>query len=266
MQLTGLNIYPVKSLKGLSIKMMEIGKKGPMFDRRWMVVDEQGLFLTQRKWPKMALIETALDRDHLYLSFPDGCKVSLPFTEKGKKIAVEVWKDRCDAIDQGDEAAAALSSFLEVSCRLVYLPESSHRLVNRDYTVTEEDEVGFADGFPFLLISEASLAELNGRLTTPVCMDRFRPNLVISGCPPFEEDRMRRIRIGTVEFELVKPCSRCIVTTIDQATGEKGIEPLQTLSTYRKKEKGIMFGQNLIHRNLGILKLGDPVEVIAART
>jgi uncharacterized protein YcbX len=146
--------------------------------------------------------------------------------------------------------------------RLVFMPDASRRQVNQNYAPSPDDVVGFADGYPFLLISEASLKDLNQRLNAPVPMNRFRPNLVISGCLPYEEDTWKWIRIGEVRFKVAKPCARCIVTTVDQSTGEKGVEPFQTLAAYRKQEKGIMFGQNLIHTTQGVLSIGQTVEVL----
>lgn len=260
--LSGLHIYPVKSCKGLSLREVQVDAKGPHGDRRWMIVEEDGKFLTQRKFPHMALIDVQINERGLQIKMDDKPSVQVPLLSSGRMIEVEVWKDRVNAVDQGDAIAQLLSEFLQTRCRLVYINDQTIRPVDLRYAVTEKDQVSFADGFPFLLISEASLAELNNRLESPVPMNRFRPNLVVSGCEPYAEDRWKRIRIGEIELQLVKACSRCVITTIDQQLGIKGIEPLQTLAGYRKAEKGIMFGQNAIHFRQGLIRVGDPVEVI----
>jgi len=190
-------------------------------------------------------------------------------TKSGKelrpRVAVEVWRHRGPALDQGDAAAALLSEHLEISCRLVRIPPDHARRVNPAFS-PEEAHTAFSDGYPLLLVSEASLADLNARLETPLPMNRFRPNLVVRGCAPFAEDGWKRIRIGGLELDVAKPCDRCLVTTTDQATGERdGQEPLRTLATYRKRGEGVLFGQNLVHRGRGALALGASVEVLAAQ-
>lgn len=261
--LSGLFVYPVKSCKGIALQQVQVDSMGPSWDRRWMIVDMNGRFITQRKYPKLALIDTKVTKEHLQLTIPHVPPFYLPLKNGGgEELRVEVWNDFCRAIDQGDAVNKALSQYLEVECRLVFLPEDSIRPVDPKYARKESDHVSFADGFPFLVISEASLQDLNSRLETAVPMNRFRPNLVVSGCEPYEEDTWKAIKIGDLHFDLVKPCARCVVTTVDQSTGVKGLEPLQTLATYRKREKGIMFGQNAIHSNQGMLKVGDQIEVL----
>jgi uncharacterized protein YcbX len=182
---------------------------------------------------------------------------------RGERREVAIWRDRCDAIDQGDAAAEWASAFLGASCRLVRIADDTVRPVDRDFAVSEGDQVGFADGYPFLLTTEESLADLNDRMAQALPMDRFRPNIVISGFEPFAEDDWRRIRIGEIAFAVVKPCARCPITTTDQATAKRGQEPLRTLATYRQVPgKGVMFGQNLIHESTGIIRVGDPVAPI----
>lgn len=261
--LSALNIYPIKSCKGIALNSVTIGKKGPGLDRRWVIVDANGRFMSQRQFHQLALVETQLEGNSLVIQIPNEKPCRCPIAEKGQMREVTVWNDTCLAVDQGDEAAEKLSRFLQTDCRLVYMPDTTFRQVNQKYAPSENDDVGFADGYPFLLISEASLDDINSRLTSPVPMNRFRPNLVIRGCKSFEEDSWSEIRIGEIHFKIAKPCSRCIVTTIDQNTGIKGTEPLQMLATYRKQEKGIMFGQNIIHKNLGTLTVGAPVEIIS---
>jgi len=259
--LVSLHYYPIKGCKVIDCRRMKVNPMGPEMDRRWMIVDEKGRFISQRQEPKMALIGTAIDQKGLTLRIPGEGEHRIAIFNEGPRKEVAIWDDVCLGIDQGDEIAERLSRFLGRECRLVFMPDSTHRPINPKYAGPEA-QVGFADRFSFLLISEASLEDLNSRLDRPVPMNRFRPNLVVSGCRPFEEDGWKRIRIGQIHFSIAKPCSRCTVTTVDQSTAEKGDEPLKTLATYRKQEKGIMFGQNLVHLDQGFLSVGDSVEII----
>jgi uncharacterized protein YcbX len=191
--------------------------------------------------------------------------LSLPVAARGPIRRVSVWSSHSiKAIDQGDEASEWLSTYLKVPARLVYMPESSIRRVNPEYAVRPGDHVSFADGYPILIASQESLDDLNTRLDAPLPMNRFRPNLVVEGCKPFEEDTWKRIRIGEVELALVKPCSRCEVTTIDQVTAARGKEPLKTMATFRRiKGNKVMFGMNVIPVNEGRLRVGDRVEILS---
>lgn len=259
--IVSLHFYPIKGCKGIDLQRAKVGPMGPEMDRRWMIVDSNGRFISQRQEPLMALIGAKVENKHLALQIPNWPELRIAILDKGSRREVSIWDDVCFAIDQGDEIAGLLSRFLGRECRLVFMPDSTHRPVNPKYA-GPESQVGFADRFSFLLISEASLQDLNRRLERPVPMNRFRPNLVISGCQPFEEDMWKRIRIGEIHFKIAKPCSRCTVTTVDQSTGQKGEEPLKTLAGYRKQEKGIMFGQNLVHGNQGVLSIGDALEIL----
>lgn len=260
--LSGLYIYPVKSCRGISLNEVSVGSMGPQWDRRWMLVDLNGRFINQAKCPKLALVSAIVSKDNLLITFPDGTSHELPLNAGEQEVEVELWNDKCRAVDQGKVINQAFSHFLNVECSLVFIPDDFIRPVDPKYATTASDHVSFADGFPFLVISEASLEDLNSRLKADVPMNRFRPNLVISGCKPYEEDSWKRIQIGELQFEIVKPCPRCVVTTVEQSTGVKGLEPLKTLAKYRKHEKEIMFGQNAIHLNHGLLRLGDNVEVL----
>ncbi|MEO1350637.1 MAG: MOSC domain-containing protein [Cyanobacteria bacterium J06635_15] len=260
-QLTGLTIFPVKSAKGIELTEAEVGFRGLDHDRRWMVVDDGGKFLTQRTLPKLALIQVAITDHQLYLNAPG--QSSLLVTQPNadaETTDVDVWGDRCLAQTAGKAAADWLTHFLSTPCQLVYMPETTHRPV--DHGKFEGDRgVSFADAYPYLLISEASLQDLNQRLDTPILMNRFRPNLVVSGCKAFAEDSWQIIRIGTVPFRVAKPCSRCTIPTVDQHTGQRGPEPLKTLATYRAWDGKIWFGQNLIPLTEGTIRLGDGVEI-----
>ena len=261
MRLTDIVIYPVKSCAGYSLAEVTLDRFGPRGDRRWMVVNESGGFLTQRDMPLMCRIEVVADGDGIRLRFIDRSLAAAQPAVSVKPRMVRVWSDHALAQDAGDEAANWLSECLERPCRLVFMPEESTRLVDGLYA-REGETVSFADGFPLLLISQASLDDLNGRLPSPVPMNRFRPNLVVEGCEPFAEDGWRRIRIGEVEFQVAKPCSRCVIPSIVQESAERDPDINRVLAGYRQFQGKIYFGQNLLYQEMGRLKVGDVVEVL----
>jgi len=225
-----------------------------------MIVDQNGRFVTQRELPRLALVETALDGDRLRLTSAGCPELLLPLQhESGESREVQVWDDGALGIAH-ELGSAWFSDYLNGPHELVYMPERHQRRVN-PARAKPGDIVGFADAYPFLLISEASLADLNARLETPITMDRFRPNIVISGSEPFAEDGYARVRIGGVSFRGPKRCERCVVTTVDPLTGECGKEPLRTLAKYRLEDQKVWFGMNLIHDNTGVLQVGDSVAV-----
>ncbi len=259
--LSALYRYPVKSMGGDRFETLDVDARGFRFDRQWMVVDAHGHFLTQREQPRLALIKTSVDEDGvLRLRAPGHPDIAVG-RQGGDRLAVVVWADTVQARAAGAEVDAWLSDFLSVSCRLVSFPDDVLRPVDPGYA-TPSDQVGFADGFPFLLISQASLDDLNARMEQPVPMLRFRPNLVVEGCEPYAEDSWRVIRIGELTFRVAKPCARCIIPTIDPATALRGKEPLRTLMRYRRRGNHVFFGQNLIHDRSGRLALGMAVEVL----
>lgn len=260
-ELSGLNIYPVKSAAGISLSQAQVTLRGLMYDRRWMVCDRTGKFLTQRKLPKLSLIQVSVD-EMLRLSIAGAAHsaIELPAMPLEKtSVTVDVWGDDCVAWRMGDEAAQWLSDFLNVEAQLVYMPDSTHRPSDHGRFNTPNS---FSDAYPFLLISDASLTDLNNRLEQPVPMNRFRPNIVVKGCAPFEEDTWTRIKIGNVVFDVAKACSRCSIPGVEQSTGEQGQEPLKTLATYRRWDHAIWFGQNLIAHSEGTLTVGDEVEIL----
>lgn len=270
--LTGLFLYPVKSLRGCAVVSARVDSLGLIGDRRFLVVDETGRFLTQRTLPRMALIATALDATHLTLSAPSASSVRIAHAPDptAPLRSVSVWKsENLLAEDCGSEAATFLSEFLSIPCRLVRIGSAFTRPILKPSAHPGEN-VTFADAFPLLVVSDASLADLNDRVAEhgedPLPMDRFRPNLVVSGCPPFAEDTWSRFRIGEIVFRAAGPCARCIMTTTDQATAERGKEPLRTLATYRRDAKDptdVNFGQNLINETKsGSLRLGDEVTIL----
>jgi uncharacterized protein YcbX len=259
--LSDIFIYPVKSLAGIRVSAWDVVETGLKYDRQWMLIDEDGQFLSQRRLPKMALIQTRLTDSDLILSAPNVADFHLPLKSKGGAIIQStVWKDCCDAQHVSIDSDNWFSDVLEMPCQLVYLPTETKRGVDLDYA-NDADRVAFSDGFPFLIVSENSLNALNAELENPIEMARFRPNLVISGCEAYAEDCWREIRIGEIDFRLPKPCSRCSVPGINPQTAEVTKEPLTTLSRLRKWQNKIYFGQNALHNSVGLLKIGQCVEI-----
>ena len=255
-----LSIYPVKSAGGLSVSSMQLSARGPMFDRHWMLIDNKNRFLTQRHHPKMCLIGTQVDGQALTLTAPDTTDCAVSGVNTGER-QVQVWNDSVLAEDCGDEVAQWLSDYLQKDCRLVCMPEHSQRLVDPGYA-DEDQTVGFADGFPVMLVSQASLDNFNSKLDSPVGMDRFRPNIVVDGCEPYAEDDWKKIQIGDITFSLVKPCARCIIPSIDQQTGSKQREVIDALNEHRRRDNKTYFGQNALYDKSGEIHLGDRVTVI----
>ncbi len=261
-RLSGLYRFPVKSLAGHALARADVDGFGLQGDRRWMLVDREGRFLTQRELPRMALIVPRPEPGGLVLQAPELPDLALRQPPReAERIRVKVWSDVCEAQLSEPSAQAWLSDFLGLPCRLVYMPDEVVRGVDPRYAQSQ-DRAAFSDGFPLLLISQASLDDLNGRLDEPLPMLRFRPNLVVEGCGPYAEDGWRRIRIGDLTLRVVKPCSRCKITTVDPYTAETGSEPLKTLAGYRREGNQVFFGQNLLHDGPGELALGMPVEVL----
>lgn len=263
--LAALNIYPVKGLKGIALTESRCTDRGLEHDRRWMVVDADGVFLTQREHPRMATVWTDIAGDELVLSAPDVGEVAVPLDPAmAPPLRVRVWNSDCTALAVSTAADAWLSGCLGLPCRLVYMPDESKRTSNPRYAGYERF-VSFADGYAYLAIGEASLADLNARLAAKnhpaLPMNRFRPNFVVSGAEPYAEDRWGEIHVGDAVLRAVKPCGRCQVTTTDQSTGEvRGPEPLATLSEYRgSAEFGAMFGMNLVTVRTGTIRVGDAV-------
>lgn len=263
---SSLIYYPIKSCRGFEVDSACMERMGLEHDRRMMVVTPEGKFLTQREHPRLALVTPRLGNGTLELSAPDYDSLQLGLQTSGTPVHVDVWKSKgIQAIDQGEDAAQWFSDWLGTSVRLVHFADGYMRRLNPQYAVHPDDRTGFADGYPVLLISEESLQDLNARLETPLPMNRFRPNLVVRGGEAFAEDTWNRIRVGDVELAVVKPCARCVVTTIDKETLEKSKEPLKTLASYRKHKSGAIFGQNVIPLNEGRIRLGMSVEVQSSR-
>lgn len=262
--LRSIHIYPLKSCAPLPRSEAAIGTRGIAHDRRWMVVDENLRFITGRELPRLTLIRAVPDDDAIVFDAPGMPSLRVDPPTVTERLRTNVFDDIVEPLFAADAAHLWVSAFLGKPCRLVHMDPGCVRPVDPDYSVAG-DEVSFADGFPLLLISQAAVDHLNTRLAAPVPTLRFRPNLVVDGTQPHAEDGWKRIRIGAVEFDVVKACSRCVFTTVDFERGERDPsgEPLRTLTTYRRTPKGVTFGQNLIPRRFGTLRVGDDVEVLA---
>ena len=266
-----LATYPVKSCGAVRHESVGVGAFGFDWDRRWMVVDADGKFVTQRSHPRLALVRARVEGTGLFLDAPGAASLEVDlYKSRGPVGAATVWKDTVPAWDEGEAAAEWFSRWLGTTVRLARFPDDAVRPVNPVYS-PEPARTAFSDGYPVLLATTASLDELNRRLAVrgamPVTLDRFRPNVVVSGggLEPFAEDGWKRIRIGAVEFDVVKPCTRCVMTTTDQTTAaipEPG-EPLATLATFRRWEGQVIFAQNLVHRGTGRIRVGDPVTILS---
>lgn len=261
LRLTQLAYYPVKSAAGIQVDSWEVDQFGLRYDRRWMVVDSRGLLVSQRTHPRLALVRPAVHGDRLVLHAPGASPLELSLSPAESVIVrATVWDDTCDAIWLGPGPARWFSEVLGSSCELVYMPDATVRPADPAYA-GDGVRVSFADAFPFLVISEESLADLNSKLARPLPMNRFRPNLVITGGEPYVEDTLERFEACGIVFRGVKPCGRCVVTTTDQETTQRGVEPLRTLAKYRKQGGEVMFGQNVVHAGTGRLTVGAPLLV-----
>jgi uncharacterized protein len=264
MILTQIWIYPVKSLGGYRVKTATVAQKGLQYDRRWMLVDEFGNFMTQRMFPQMALFKISgevVGKEIIFIVTKDKDSIELPgYFDTKEVIQSKVWDDDVIVNEVSNTHSDWFSHHLGMKCRLVYFPEDRPRPVDPRYEVNKEN-VSLADGYPYLIIGEKSLEDLNSKMELPVPMDRFRPNMVFSGGLPYEEDKWRDFTIGNNRFMGTKPCSRCVLTTINQETAEKGKEPLRTLAKYRKWDNKIFFGQNVIAVDHGTINEGDEIQL-----
>ena len=276
-----LCVYPLKSCQGIELSQAEVRTKGFVGDREMMLVSGSGKSITQRQFPQLAKVKVKIVEQSIILQLEDGSLPSLTFTPtlKGAALEVEIWRDRLLAIDQGNEVAHWFHQLLNLDatkvCRLVKQSPEHLRWVEKKYLNEDDNPISFADNYPIMLTATASLAELNQRIVEihqqqkqAIPMNRFRPNIVIETIKPFVEDRWSLIQIGEIQFKVAKPCSRCIMTTIDQQQGEKNQlkEPLNTLGTFRQlSEQGVMFGVNMIPQNEGIITQGDRLQVIETR-
>lgn len=259
-----LNCYPIKSCRGIPLEAAQIGPRGIQYDREWMFVNEDNTFVAQRGnpaigtvgVPSLCLIQISISEHHLILSAPDMPTLLVQREEFGSIETVRVWDSVCSARYQGNKAAAWATEYIsrEVPGRykLVRMAHEETRA-----STTGIGQVAFSDGYPLLVISQASLDDLNSKMPDPVPMNRFRPNIVISGCDAYDEDTMSDFRIGDVQFIGMNRCTRCVLTTIDQETGIKGKEPLSTLAKHRRSPDGVVFGRNFNHNGIGTISVGD---------
>jgi uncharacterized protein YcbX len=265
-RISGLHIYPVKGCRGIALDSARLTATGLAFDRHWMVVHPDGRFVTQREFPRLALVGTALDDGSLTLTAPGMDAITIEGDRDGLRVPVLVWGDRCIGIDQGDAIATMLSRHIGGLVRLVRFDPSRQRPSDPEYARDLPAFSEFSDGFAILVISEASLADLNARLSTPLPMNRFRPNVVITDVEAFDEDRMEALTADGIDLRLVKACTRCQVTTTDQATAQVGEEPLRTLEMFRMHPHlgGVAFGQNaVVARGVGtILRVGQTLDEV----
>jgi uncharacterized protein len=266
LQVSRLFVYPVKSLGGISVSSAYLSDRGFEHDRRWMLINEQNLFMTQREYPQMALLRTGITEQGISVFHPEDIheRITIPFSETtNERITVKVWNDWCEGVFVSRDIDQWLSKRLKVTCRLLFMPDDSLRKVDARYAVADSNVTSFSDGYPLMVLSQSSLDDLNSRLGQPLPMNRFRPNIVIAGANPYEEDEMEEFMIRGVHFFGVKLCERCAITTINQDSLATGKEPLRTLAGYRMKDNKVYFGQNVLYNSGGVsLKTGDRLEVL----
>lgn len=261
-RLSAINVYPVKGIRGEPVSGGLVEPAGLRGDRRWILADAQGIFLSQRSFPRLALLSGTFDGTTLKLSGPDLEPMTIPVPDGSSRMRVRVWRDDVDAAAVAPETDRLLSTWLGHPCHLAYMDDGCRRPIT-SAAGRPSEVVSFADGYPLLLISESSLEDLNAHLDVPLPMDRFRPNLVVAGCAAFAEDQWRRIAIGDTVFRHAGLCARCSVTTVDQATGTRvGEEPLRTLAKYRQTEEGVVFGVNLVPEKTGAITVGDRITIL----
>jgi uncharacterized protein len=257
LKLSQIWIYPIKSLGGIQLTSSTVMGKGLRYDRRWMLVDPDGRFLTQRVHPSMAQFRLSISSSTLTIQYKEHRTIlSLEHPTSSTPLRVQIWDDVVEAFEVTPEHSKWFTAHLGIECKLVYFPEDNARRVDPDRNVNDE-HVSLADAYPFLIIGQRSLDDLNNRLSQPLSMKRFRPNLVFTGGEPYDEDTWRNFTIGSTGFMGVKPCARCVLTTIDPETSERGDEPLRTLSKYRKQGNNIYFGQNVVALDMTEIHVGD---------
>ena len=265
MRVSELWIYPIKSCGGIAVEQLMLDDRGPENDRRWMLVDKAGRFISQREVPRLTLIDVALDNGTIRVGAPGMDSLSFAASSAHGAQACTVWRDTVGLQHVSTEVDRWFSEFARVECRLMHMPATTERVVNPDYAPARR-LVTLADAFPMLLIGTGSLDLLNDKLEArgqpPVPMNRFRPNVVAADVPPHQEDEWRAIRIGALDCEVVKPCARCVIPNVDLATGRPGVEPLRTLATYRKQGSKVFFGQNVMHAAPGVIRRGDDVVIL----
>jgi len=257
LHVSALWLYPVKSLGGIAVTQAKVLAKGFEYDRRWMLIDGNNQFITQRVYHQLALIKLSQDAAGFMLHFGSQ-QMLLPLNEhKPEPITAVIWDDTVEVFEVSDAHSKWFSDILQMPCKLVFFPDDKPRPVDPNYAL-QHDHVSLADAYPILIIGQSSLDDLNSRLDMAIPMNRFRPNIVFEGGVAFEEDNWKLFNIGDASFAGVKPCARCVLTTIDQETAAQGVEPLATLSTYRKQGNKVLFGQNVLPLTVGnTISIGD---------
>ena len=267
LKLSEIWVYPVKSLGGISLQQSQVTDRGLELDRRWLLVDDDGRFLTQREYPQLALFRPEIKDSNLKITHKEIFdSINVPFhpVSGSEKIKVTVWDDTIDAYEVSAVISEWFTKLLEFSVRLVYMPDESERKIDSKYAISGEEITSFADAYPFLIIGQSSLDDLNGRLEVKVPINRFRPNFVFTNGEPFEEDFWSHFSIGNVSFVGVKPCDRCVMTTVDPEKGVvSGKDPLKTLAKYRNFGNKVLFGQNVIGLGIGVVSVGDEIQVLS---
>lgn len=260
--LSQIYIYPVKSLGGISVDSAYADKRGLKYDRRYLLVDENGVFMTQRDFPQLALLKLSINENGFeVLNSKDNSHIIIPFeSNSNENVSVTIWDDVCNAVIVNKELNTWFSNATHKKCFLVYMPENEKRIVEKIY-INEEHIVSFADAYPFLIVGQSSLDDLNKRLEISVPMNRFRPNFVFTGGNAYEEDNWKDFKISDAKFNAVKPCARCVITTTDQDTTERSVEPLKTLSTYRKTNNKVMFGMNVVCNKPGKVSIYQKIKL-----
>lgn len=267
LQLSEIYIYPIKSLGGIQLQTANLTDRGLQYDRRWLLTDSNGKFLTQREHPKLALFQPKIADDKIEITNRENgelvqIELNPEFSAENKKMQVTVWNDTMEAFTVDQEVSNWFSRFLNFTVHLVYMPDNSHRKVDPRYAITRTEINSFSDAYPYLIIGQSSLYDLNSRLVKKLPMNRFRPNFVFTNGEAFEEDHWKDFKIGEISLVGVKPCDRCIVTMIDQEKGiVSGKEPLKTLASYRNFGNKVLFGQNVIAKTLGTVSVGDQIQV-----
>ena len=264
LQLSEIWIYPIKSLAGIPLSTSKVLPSGLEHDRRWMLVDQEGVFISQRETPQLALFYPSIEGGFMSIKHADESKGSVKFSLSQKVnsalVEVTVWDDVVAASEVSPEVSAWFTEILGFPVRLVYMPQESLRAVDLNYTISNTDSTAFSDGFPFLIIGQSSLEDLNSRMENPITIKRFRPNFVFTGGKPYDEETWKEFRIGGLLFYGVKPSGRCIVINVDPEKGKvSGKDPLLTLSKYKKVGEKVIFGQNLITKQEGVLHVGATI-------
>lgn len=268
LKIIDLWIYPIKSLAGIQLGEVNVESRGLQYDRRWVLADENGVFVSQREFPEMNFLQPQINGNIMTITHKKGEYSDLSFDMSEPDTAEEnvtIWDDTCQAKPVDKSADLWFSNFLGKNVRLLYMDENSVRQADQRYAINQSDKVSFADGYPILMISKKSLELLNSKSEEHIPMSRFRANVIVSGESAHIEDQLRKININGLELYGVKPCARCIMTTIDIETGKKGKEPLKALSTYRKLGNKILFGENFIPMSNGKISVGQDIEVLETK-